>query len=71
MAGNVWLIFLAELWIAGVMGYMALSLMRSPSPSTASAGGDAVLLDLAFGLSAVASVALMLHALSIVAGVSL
>lgn len=67
MAGNVWLTFLAELWIAGVMGYMALSLRRRPRPC---AGAEnAALASLTLALAAVASLALVAHAVAVVAGV--
>lgn len=66
MAGNVWLTFLAELWIAGVMGYMALSLMRRSRPC---AGAEnAALASLTLALAAVASLALVAHAVAVVAG---
>lgn len=67
MAGNIWLTFLAELWIAGVMGYMALSLRRRPRPCAGAE--DAALASLALALAAVASLALVLHAVALVAGV--
>ena len=66
MGGNVWLTFLAELWIAGVMGYMALLLGRGTRG--VSGRGDAALADVTLALAAVASVALMLHASALVAG---
>lgn len=68
VAGNVWLTFLAELWIAGVMGYMAFSLRHRPRPSTG--GEDAALVNLTLALAAVASLALVLHAVAAVAGIS-
>ena len=67
MVGNVWLTFLAELWIAGVMGYMALSLKHRPTPSAR--GEDAALVDLALAFAAVASLALVLHAAYVITGV--
>lgn len=66
MSGNVWLTFLAELWVAGVMGYMALALTRGSRG--VSGGGDAALADVTLALAAVAAVALVLHASALVAG---
>lgn len=68
MAGNIWLTFLAELWIAGVMGYAALSLKRRPRPCAGV--DDAALVSLTLALAAVASVALLAHAVAVVAGLS-
>lgn len=67
MGGNVWLTFLAELWVAGIMGYMALFLRRG-SRGVSSGGGDAALVDVTLALAAVAAVALVIHASALVAG---
>ncbi len=66
MGSNVWLTFLAELWVAGVMGYMALSLGRGARG--VSGGGDAAFVDVTLALAAVAAVALVVHASALVAG---
>lgn len=68
MAGNVWLTLMAELWVAGVMGYMALSLRHRPRPCAGAE--DAALASLTLALAAVASIALVAHAVAAVAGVS-
>ncbi|MDN5697486.1 MAG: hypothetical protein L0G70_05855 [Rubrobacter sp.] len=66
MSGNVWLTFLAELWVAGIMGYMVLSLGRGSRGL--SGGGDAAFSDVTLALAAVAAVALVIHASALVAG---
>lgn len=66
MGGNVWLTFLAELWVAGIMGYMAFSLGRGSRG--VSGRGDAAFADVTLALAAVAAVALVIHASALVAG---
>lgn len=66
MSGNVWLTFLAELWVAGIMGYVALALARGSRGVFGR--GDAALADVTPALAVVAAVALVLHASALVAG---
>lgn len=66
MSGNVWLTFLAELWVAGIMAYVALFLRRGTRG--VSGGEGAAFADATLALAAVAAIVLVAHACALVAG---